>query len=133
MQKVVIDTNVVISAHISKNGNPSKIIELLSDDKIKICYNEKILAEYAEVLSRKKFNFSIKIQNLFINKVKKQGIYITPTISDIILPDETDRIFYDTAKTANAYLITGNMKHYPIDEPFILTPVQFLEMLENNK
>jgi len=40
--------------------------------------------------------------------------------------DEDDRIFYDTAKSANAVLVTGNKKHYP-DESFIMTPAEFLE------
>jgi hypothetical protein len=43
------------------------------------------------------------------------------------MPDEDDRVFYDTAKTAGAYLIPGNTKHFP-QEPFILTPAQFLAM-----
>ena len=42
--------------------------------------------------------------------------------------DEDDRIFYDTAKTAKAYLITGNKKHYP-QENFIFTPADFLEYI----
>jgi hypothetical protein len=41
------------------------------------------------------------------------------------MPDESDRVFYDVAKTAGAYLITGNTKHFP-QEPFILTPAEFV-------
>jgi predicted nucleic acid-binding protein len=43
------------------------------------------------------------------------------------MPDEDDRVFYDAAKTADAYLITGNSKHYP-KESFILTPSEFLKL-----
>jgi predicted nucleic acid-binding protein len=42
------------------------------------------------------------------------------------MKDETDRKFYDTAKSSSATLITGNMKHYPA-EPFIMTPADFIE------
>ena len=42
------------------------------------------------------------------------------------MPDETDRIFYDTAKASGAILITGNLKHFP-SEPFIMKSAEFLE------
>jgi len=48
---------------------------------------------------------------------------------DISLPDESDRIFYDTACESKAILITGNKKHYP-DEEFIMTPADFLLRFE---
>jgi len=43
------------------------------------------------------------------------------------LIDETDRIFYDTAKNTASILITGNIRHYP-NEKFILTPTEFLKL-----
>ena len=43
------------------------------------------------------------------------------------MPDEDDRVFYDTAVKAEAYLITGNKKHFPL-EPFIVYPVNFLRI-----
>jgi len=52
------------------------------------------------------------------------------TASNIPLPDESDRIFYDTAKENGTILITGNTKHYP-NEAFIVTPANFLVLLEN--
>jgi predicted nucleic acid-binding protein len=49
----------------------------------------------------------------------------------IDLPDEKDRIFYDTAKQRNAILITGNIKHFP-EEDFIMSPKDFLERYDSN-
>ena len=40
--------------------------------------------------------------------------------------DEDDRSYYEVAKLCNAILITGNKRHFP-DEPFIMTPAEFLE------
>ena len=130
MYKVVIDTNILISSRISKSGNPVKIMNLIINKKIKLCYNSKILEEYERVLAYKKFNFSTKSQKLIIRNIKKIGDIIIPSSGTIPLPDESDRIFYDTAKAADAYLITGNIKHYP-EEPHILTPAQFVEMFED--
>jgi len=129
MLKVVLDTNIIISNAISDMGNPSKIMNLISDKKLIICYNAEILAEYSEVLSRARFNFSPEKQRYPIDKIKELGLLIEPPLSDIPLSDESDRIFYDTAKAAEAYLITGNLKHYP-EEPNIMLPAQFIEMLK---
>jgi hypothetical protein len=53
------------------------------------------------------------------------GYSLAVTPSDIPLPDETDRKFYDIAKAAGAALITGNTRHYP-DDPLVTTPAAFL-------
>ena len=125
--KVVVDTNVLISAVYSPNGNPSKILQLIfSDDKMLLFYNQKILDEYKRVLSYKKFKFSIEKQKVAIENIKDYGDIIEPKPSKINMPDESDRIFYDTAKESGAILITGNKKHYP-NESFILTPAEFSE------
>ena len=47
MKKVVFDTNIIISAALSPDGNPAKVIESTLDDaETKVFYNEEILAEY---------------------------------------------------------------------------------------
>ncbi|MCL2311893.1 MAG: putative toxin-antitoxin system toxin component, PIN family [Firmicutes bacterium] len=133
MQKIVIDTNIVISAFISPNGLPAKIIEfIVLNEEMKICYNVDILDEYEEVLSREKFdkyNFDPKEKEKFINKIIEIGILVDPRASDMPIPDESDRIFYDTAKESGAILITNNMKHYPT-ENFIMTPATFIQFIK---
>ena len=131
MSKVVIDTNVIVSTFISKIGKPAKILNLCFENKLYICYTCEILQEYEEVLSRQHFNFKIININDLLDTIKETGILIENIkSSEINMPDESDRIFYDTAKESGAILITGNKKHYP-DEPFILTPAEFLENLTN--
>jgi len=129
IHRAVIDTNVLISSRISALGNLAKIMRLIADGRLEVCYNSDILDEYKRVLAYDKFNFSVESQELAVENIKKIGDIINPSTSEITLPDESDRIFYDTAKAANAYLITGNLKHYP-EESHILTPTQFVEMLE---
>jgi len=133
MLKVVIDTNVFISSQISALGNPGKIINLIANEKIELYYSTDILKEYQRVLSYAKFNFSIKKQTLAALDIKAIGELVKVVVTNsIFLPDESDRIFYDTAKTANTYLITGNKKHFP-DEDFIMTPTEFLQTFFNVK
>ena len=128
MLSVVIDTNVIVSALMSPQGNPSKILDLVTDEKLNLCYSPEILAEYIDVLSRPHFKFSDEDRNSFIQGVKQFGLLVQPTPGNTPLPDEDDRCFYDVAKHCEAILITGNMKHYPV-EPLIVTPTEFMTLL----
>lgn len=125
MQRVVLDTNVIISAFISPNGNAAQILRMATDEQIRIYYAADILAEYTEVLSRPRFNFSFTDIKSFTVGIEKFGILIEPVASVIKFVDETDRIFYDVANFCEANLITGNIKHYP-RELFVVTPAEFL-------
>lgn len=56
----VIDTNVIVSALLTRNAESStvKVIEALLCGKIVPLYNEEIIREYIDVLNRPKFRFS---------------------------------------------------------------------------
>jgi len=131
MKKIVLDTNVVVSAFLAPQGNTAAILKLVLRHDFDICFDTAILAEYEEVLSREKFSGKIYKPDIqrFFEIIYNIGLNIISTLSTVSLSDETDRKFYDVAKTANAYLITGNIRHYP-DEPFVVTPTQFLVLLE---
>jgi predicted nucleic acid-binding protein len=66
----------------------------------------------------------------FINLIRSIGTSYNPSPSKIKLPDESDRIFYDTAKGSGSILISGNIQHFP-KERFILLPAEFLKKFEN--
>ena len=128
---IILDTNIIISSVKSTKGNPAKIVNLICDDEdIQFYYSNDIFAEYKKVLAYERLKISVEIQKEILKVVKEVGILIEPAISDIPLPDESDRIFYDAAKSVNAYLITGNLKHYP-EESHIIPPARFVEMVEN--
>ena len=131
MKHVVIDTNVLVSSVISLEGNPAKIMDMIADKQLLIHYSPDILDEYRRVLSYKKLCIALQTQAGIIHEIEKLGISIEPTKSATPLPDESDRIFYDTAKASGAILVTGNTKHYPA-ESFIMTPADFLKESELN-
>ena len=127
---IVIDTNVIVSAILSTNGNPYKVLNLIgNDDTVNVYYCAEILAEYKKVLAYERLHISAETQRDILDTIEKFGILIEPTVSDIPMIDETDRIFYDTAKAAEATLLTGNIKHYPA-EPFIMLPADFIKNVE---
>ena len=124
MKRVVIDTNVLISATLSPAGNPARIIELISDKEIHLYYCQAIMDEYKRVLACEKLKITAELQNRTLKAIESLGFLVEPSISDISMPDESDRVFYDTAKESNSVLITGNTKHFP-DEPKIMTPTEY--------
>ena len=126
-KKVVLDTNVLVSALWSENGNSATIMKMISNGIIPV-FNDSIFEEYTEVLNRPKFAFSTNKRESLLAKLKEYGEAVTSEKSDFPLSDETDRVFYDTAMASGATLITGNIKDYP-NEPFILTPAEFLRKM----
>jgi len=56
--KVVLDTNVLVSAFLKPQSKPAKILRLILQGNIDIVINEYILAEYYEVLTRAKFDLN---------------------------------------------------------------------------
>jgi putative PIN family toxin of toxin-antitoxin system len=125
MQRVVVDSNIVVSSTISTTGKPAAIMNLCFSGNLQVYYTVDILDEYKRVLSYDKLKIDKETQEAIISAIKEVGTLIEPLTSTMYLPDESDRIFYDTAKASDAILITGNMKHYPT-EPFIMTPADFL-------
>ena len=127
--KVVIDTGVLVSALWSAEGNPASILKLIPDDIVPHINNE-ILSEYKEVLNRPKFDFTEQKKTALLSKMEMHSEQMLPMESNDPMPDESDRIFYDTAKQSGAILITGNIKHFP-DEPFIMTPAEFIGKMKD--
>ena len=128
MKKVIIDTNVFISALLSPKGNANAIMDKVSFGELKLIYSNNILNEYERVLNYDKLNLPPETQIKAITGILELGELIEPAISSEPMHDEDDRIFYDAAKDSNAILITGNIKHY-LAEPFIVNPSDFLQMI----
>lgn len=128
----VIDTNVVVSAMLKKDSMPALVLREVLLGNINILVNEEILEEYLEVLSRNKFQFpSNSVANL-INELKKQAIYVDALPIEEHMPDPDDAVFYEIVmearKDVDAYLVTGNLKHFP-EKAYIVTPKEMIEII----
>jgi len=128
--KVVVDTNVIVSALMNTNGTPAKILSLILNGKIKLLYDNRIIFEYTDVLSRKEFGFSKEIINDMIDYFKHDGEFINAEFIKRKFSDETDKKFYEVYKSGEAkYLITGNTKHFPKEDAIII-PKDFMQIYE---
>jgi putative PIN family toxin of toxin-antitoxin system len=127
--KVVLDTNVLVSSLLA-NGPPAAIVDLVAEGKLTPFYDDEIINEYWRVLQRPKFKFHPSQVTRLIGDIVRIGIAIEANSPNItLMPDEEDRKFYDVAKSSGAFLITGNLKHFP-PESFIVTPADFFKILQ---
>jgi len=125
---IVLDTNILVSALLSREGKPAKVYRMFLTRILLLIYSPQIFEEYQDVLYRPYLQIPHIDADIVLRAIRQNGkeVWVMPP-SVGIMPDEDDRVFYDTAKSTGAFLITGNTKHYP-SEPFIVTPAEFLEL-----
>ena len=132
--RVVLDTNVLVSAFLNPRSNPARILRLIIQGDVLIVLNESILAEYYEVLKRPKFELDIEAVLIVIDYIGSIGIKAPTLAKSITLPDRGDEPFLEAALATQAdALITGNIKHFP--KKFcrgqkVLSPREFLDSLK---
>lgn len=128
----VIDTNVIVSAMLKWTSVPGSILEFAFSGTIIPVLNKEIVDEYREVLSRDKFHLRKEIVDDVIYALEEQGEYIDSDNFDYDLPDPKDVVFYSIVmkkrEEDEAYLVTGNIKHFP-KEPYIVTPREMLDII----
>ena len=128
----VIDTNVIVSAILTRNQeSPTRgILEKVRNGHITPMVNAAIMEEYLDVLSRSKFRLKMEVIQEVKSLFEVRGAHYDPEISESCLIDPDDQIFYETYQMVeDAYLITGNLRHYPV-EPRILSPSDMMSILE---
>ena len=131
----VVDTNVIVSAILKGDSLPAQVLKEILLGNIFLLVNEEILNEYSEVLSRKKFNFSNEVVKNLITELKKQAIYVDKSKVEDYLPDPDDAVFYEVVmearKDVDAYLVTGNLKHFP-EKSFVVTPKEMMDIINEH-
>ena len=129
----VIDTNVLVSAMLRWDSVPGCVLEHAFVGNIIPLLNEQIIKEYSEVLRRPKFHFDEERIRIIIDGLVKRGVFQDAERTGVELPDPKDAVFYEIVmekrKQEEAYLVTGNIKHFPA-EPYIVTPREMLTILE---
>lgn len=128
----VIDTNVLVSALLSRRSDAAtvQVVSAIFEKGICPLFNDEIIAEYEEVLTRSKFSFPLQAVNSVLSKIVVLGMNTNRVHSSEIFPDPKDVVFYEVALSKEeAYLVTGNTKHFP-KTPIVVTPAEMLEILK---
>jgi uncharacterized protein len=120
MQKIIVDTNVLVSALIHHSYPYFIVVEIFSKDDIQLCLSDELFAEYYHVLKRKKFT---KYPDFFTNSlallvdIEKRAIKYSPTIHLEIIADLDDNKLLELVETCGAdFLITGNTNDFTMVE-----------------
>ena len=129
--RVVVDTNVLVSGLISPFGPPGIIVGLVAAGRLSLCYDARVLAEYAEVLRRPGFSFVEEEVSALLLQIEAGGELTSPLPLPVPLPDPDDEPILEVAVTALAdCLITGNIKHFPANSRQgvqVVTPRSFVD------
>jgi putative PIN family toxin of toxin-antitoxin system len=130
--KIVLDTNVLVSALLKPNSIPSRILDLVLARQVALVLDHRIFAEYRDVLYRPEFELPREavahlLDFLWYSSERAQGGEFV-----VQLPDPEDRMFIEVALSSLAdALETGNIKHFPTSQCHgvrVLTPRQFLDL-----
>lgn len=129
----VVDTNVLVSAMLSKKDNAAtvQVLKKLFSGEVIPLYSNETMAEYREVLARKKFKFEPDSVAYILSAIEMFGILVEPKPTGVILPDIKDVPFFEIVMEKNEddpYLVTGNTKHFT-SEKFVVTPAEFLQII----
>ena len=129
--RIVLDTNVLVSGFLSPDGPPGAILRSILAGSISLCFDERILTEYREVLTRGRFALASERVDAVLEFIEANGESVLAETLGVELPDSTDTMFVEVASAAGAdCVVTGNRKHFP-DERLeglrVLLPRAFVE------
>jgi len=133
MNGAVFDTNVVVSGFLSPTGPPGRIVEWLRNGSALAVVDDRIMAEYTEVLARPFLRLPLAEVELVMAAIRARSFWVEApaTCAGRGLPDPDDAPFLECARTAGVPLVTGNLRHFPksaAKDVNVITPAQFVAL-----
>jgi putative PIN family toxin of toxin-antitoxin system len=130
--RLVIDTNVLISAAIKPLGLSRTVLLLAITKPAHLYISPLILEEYTDVLARPELRIRKGLQPQLLQLIKNHGRTVVPTRQLEVTPDPDDNRFLECADFAGAdYLVTGNQKHFPRywKKTKVISPREFISIV----
>ena len=136
MRLIVLDTKVLVSAGINPNGPPAKIVaDLVLGGAVQTVNSPSVTAVYREVFRRAKF-FRYGFPPLWLEFLIEESLRLPDTgLWPHGCPDPKDAPFISLAHSAGAWLVTGNLKHFPEsirNGVTVVSPADYLEHIAGN-
>lgn len=138
MFKVILDTNIIISAAHNPAGKPALVLAIAlsrETELVSMYISKEVWEEYREVITRDKFNyFNQRHVKELLTQIKRHAKVVKPSVPiSVIKMDPADNRILECALAAAAdYLVTGNIKHFPFkkfQKTRIVSPQEFLLIL----
>ncbi len=131
--KAVLDTNVLVSGVITAEGPCGRIVDMLFEERVQLCVDARIRAEYERVLPRPEFqlNPGRVARALTVSRENSEPVTPAPLLVDLPHPD--DLPFLEVAAEAGVVLVTGNLRHFPRRSRagvMVLSPREFLDLVQ---
>ena len=135
MNRAVFDTNVVVSGFLSPAGPPGRIVEWLRNGEVQAVLDDRIMAEYVEVLARPVFRLPVAEVELVLAAIRARSFWVEAGAARIVrgLPDPDDAPFLECVLAAGVPLVTGNLRHFPksaAKNATVITPAQFVALFK---
>jgi uncharacterized protein len=112
--RLVIDTNIVVSAALKANGLQRTVLLLALTKPARLYVSDAILLEYREVLSRPEFKIRKGLRQQFLQLIRNRSHLVVPARPLHVTTDPGDNKFLECSEVARAdYLVTGNQRHFP--------------------
>jgi len=135
MQRIIIDTNVIVSSLIQRNYRYLIINELFFEQRFQLCISDELVAEYYEVLARPKFSRFLDFFNraeALLAEIESKATKYTPKITLDLISDADDNMILELADECLAdFVITGNSNDFTFPEykqTKIVSPKEYWEL-----
>jgi uncharacterized protein len=128
--RLVIDTNVVVSAALKPEGMQRTVVLLAMTKPARWYVSDA--AEYAAVLARPELKIRKGLRLQLRQLIENHTRLVTPSRLRQVTSDPADNMFVECADAARAdYLITGNQRHFPTfwKNTKIITSSEFLSII----
>jgi putative PIN family toxin of toxin-antitoxin system len=135
MQRIIVDTNVLISALIQRSYPNFIIYNYVLENLVKVCISEELFDEYLDVLNRPKFykypDFISKGE-FVLAQLETKASKFYPTKRLDVLTDGSDNRLLELAVESKAdFIITGNTSDFTMSEfqgTKIVTPNEYWDI-----
>jgi predicted nucleic acid-binding protein len=132
MIRAVVDTNVLVAGFLSTAGPPGRIVDWLRAGTVIAVLDDRILAEYAEVLVRPVFGLPPADVEDVLASIRSRAVWVdVGPGSSVQLPDADDAAFAECALVEAVPLVTSNLRHFPrlaCQGLRALTPAEFVRL-----
>jgi uncharacterized protein len=111
--RIVLDTNVLVSGLLSPHGPPGRLVDLVVAGELRLLVDDRILREYAEVLTRPRFGFDRATALELVDFPAEAAEHVDSSQVSVSLADQDDAPFLEIAIAGCAdALVTGNARHF---------------------
>jgi len=133
LRLAVLDTSVIVSAGINLDGSPAKLVmDWVLEGAVQVVTCPAIVDEYRQVMHRGKFG-RFAFPPLWLEFLIEESMHLPdPAPRPHQGPDPEDLVFLALASQTGAWLVTGNLRHFPPSvrgETVVLSPADYLAHL----